>query len=61
MGAALAQLAALVGLNPAAREADAPEPEVIPQFVRDMSFYFGHNGSTAYPKASARTVIEALA
>ncbi|GAB3385818.1 hypothetical protein GCM10027360_71560 [Amycolatopsis echigonensis] len=57
----MAQLAALIGLNPADREADAPEPEVTPRFMRDMSFYFGHNGSTAYPKASARTVIEALA
>ncbi|MFB9925190.1 alpha/beta fold hydrolase [Amycolatopsis halotolerans] len=117
-GAALGQLGALIGLNPAEREADAPELAVTPQFVQDMSFYFehdlgaareyrldiealrahrdrvivgageqsgtlwtrlcaqalaqeldlpltswpgGHNGPTAYPKASARAVIEALA
>lgn len=117
-GAALAQLAALIGLDPADREADAPELEVTPQFMRDMSFYFehdlgagrayrldiealrtgrdrvivgageksgplwthrcaqalareldlpltwlpgGHNGPTAYPKASASAIIEALA
>ncbi|GAA1021969.1 alpha/beta hydrolase [Amycolatopsis albidoflavus] len=115
---ALQQLAALIGLNPAEREADAPEFVVTPQFFQDMSFYFehdlgaardyrldiealrthrdrvivgageksgtlwtclcaqalareldlplttwpgGHNGPTAYPKASARAVIEALA
>ncbi len=117
VGAALRQLAALLGLNPAERETDAPELEVTPQFIQDLSFYFehdlgagrayrldtealrahrdrvivgageksrtlwthrcaqalaqeldlpltlwpgGHNGPTAYPKASAKTVIDGL-